>query len=120
MRINGTPSRFATKNLDNIQGEIAQEKAAALARIAGRLEEALARLAEFDAGPEASPEDPARRDRLVAAAGEALWYYVVQREACGLGADMERVLRELGVPLELYRRMGYYSAATRPRAARPS
>ncbi|MBX6362627.1 MAG: hypothetical protein IRZ00_02055 [Gemmatimonadetes bacterium] len=109
MRIPDTPTRLATKRLDTIQAEIAQEKAAALARIGGRLEEALARLAAADAAP--APPDPAERDRLLAAAGEALWYYVVQREACGLRGDLERVLRELGVSPEVHRRMGYYAPA---------
>ena len=43
------------------------------------------------------------------AAGEALWYYVVQREACGL-RDVEIVLREFRVPREVYLRMGLPSS----------
>ena len=47
----------------------------------------------------------AEREDALAAAGEALWYYVVQREACGL-RDVGTVLREFGVPREVYLRMG--------------
>ena len=48
----------------------------------------------------------ARRDELVAAAGEALWYYVIQREVCGF-RDSEAVMRHLAVPREVRLRMGY-------------
>jgi hypothetical protein len=92
------------KNVESIQAEIAQEKAGALARTAERLEEALARLAVFDAGD--SQTRDTSREELVAAASQALWYYVVQREACGL-RDVDMVLRELRVPREVYLRMGY-------------
>jgi hypothetical protein len=103
----GTPLfRHASRNLESVQAEIAQEKAAALGRIATRLRDALARLAELDAAP-------GERQRLVAAAGEALWYYVVQREACGI-RDVESVLRDYRVPRDVYLRMGPASAADRP------
>jgi hypothetical protein len=45
-------------------------------------------------------------------AGEALWYYVIQREVCGL-RDSEAVMRQLGAPREVRLRMGY---APRPKA----
>lgn len=41
----------------------------------------------------------------MAAAGEALWYYVVQREVCGL-RDTQTLIRSLGVPREVQLRMG--------------
>jgi hypothetical protein len=108
----GTPLfRHASRNLESVQAEIAQEKAAALGRIATRLRDALARLAELDATP--GDPAPAERQRLVAAAGEALWYYVVQREACGI-RDVESVLRDYRVPRDVYLRMGPASAADRP------
>jgi hypothetical protein len=44
--------------------------------------------------------------RALSAAGEALWYYVIQREVCGL-RDSEAVMRQLGVPREVRLRMGY-------------
>ena len=40
----------------------------------------------------------ARRERLLDRAGEALWCFVVQREAFGL-RNTEAVLRELQVPM---------------------
>lgn len=106
MQMPGTPLfRHASRNLESVQAEIAQEKAAALGRMATRLVEALARLEELDAAPQPAEEGPAERKRLVAAAGEALWYFVVQREACGL-RDVESVLRDFRVPREVYLRMG--------------
>jgi hypothetical protein len=41
----------------------------------------------------------------VAEAGEVLWYYVVQREVCGL-RDTQTLLRTLGVPREVQLKMG--------------
>ena len=96
------PSAASTRQHAAVENEIAQEKAAALSRIGLRLEGALAALAAFDAE---RTRDDARRDELVSAAGEALWYYVVQREACGL-RDAELVMRELRVPREVQLRMG--------------
>ena len=92
--------------------EIAREKASALGRLGRRLEAALAALAAFDAqaDDEASGSPAARRegrDALVAAAGEVLWNFIVQREACGL-RDSARAMRDYGVPTEVRRRMGTF------------
>ncbi len=98
MRLPGNPlSRIAARNVESVQAEIAQEKAASLSRMATRLQAALDRLEAHDA--------PEGRPALVAEAGEALWYYVVQREACGL-RGMEGVLRDFRVPREVQLRMG--------------
>ena len=86
-----------------MEAEILHEKAATLHRLDGRLQEALRALREFDDRP--APGDAETRKRLVAAAGEALWYYVVQREVCGLRGT-ERLLEELSVPREVQLRMG--------------
>lgn len=94
--------------LDALQYEIVQEKAATLARIGRKLEAALASLAEFDARSAdagAAADARAERDELVAAAGEALWYFVIQREVVGL-RDTEAILRHLQVPREVRLRMG--------------
>jgi hypothetical protein len=96
--------------LDVFEYELAQEKAWALARIGRRLQAALDALSAFDAGraerpSPGTPEADARAE-LVGDAGEALWYYVIQREVCGL-RDNESVLRQLGVPREVRLRMGY-------------
>jgi hypothetical protein len=86
--------------------EIAQEMASAIGRMGRALESALEALAEFDA----AASEPARRkgaDRagLVASAADALWQFVVQREACGL-RDTAAVVRMYKVPREVHDRMG--------------
>ena len=97
--------------------EIVQEQASALGRLGRGLEEALRALREFDAaraddGPSsfASPS----RAGLVAAAGHALWMFVVQREACGL-RDSRTVVRDYKVPPEVASRMGMLPPTGRPR-----
>jgi len=92
--------------------EIAREKASALGRLGRRLEAALAALAAFDAQSEDEALASAavrreRRDELVAAAGELLWCFIVQREACGL-RDSARAMRDYGVPAEVRLRMGVF------------
>jgi hypothetical protein len=93
--------------------EIAREKASSLGRLGRRLEAALAALAAFDAeADEEIMESPSRRERrgvLVAAAGEVLWSFIVQREACGL-RDSNRAMRDYGVPAEVRLRMGIFPA----------
>jgi|SRR5580700_6362311 hypothetical protein len=86
--------------------EIAQETASALGRMGRALEAALATLAEFDAAPR-EPGPSARADRagLVASAADALWQFIVQREACGL-RDTAAVVRMYRVPREVHDRMG--------------
>lgn len=104
-----TPTFAGPGNVDLLNYEIAQEKAATLSRIGRRLQAALDALRDFDAEhehPAAADADRGRRDELVAAAGEALWYYVIQREVCGL-RDSEAIMRHLGVPREVRLRMGY-------------
>jgi hypothetical protein len=99
--------KSASGGFDALQYEILQEKTAVLARVGRRLEAALARLAEFDAArePDAAKDAAVDRDGLVAQAGEALWYYVIQREVLGLGG-LEAVLRDFKVPREVRLRMG--------------
>ena len=96
----------ANGNIDALQYEIAQEKAGVLARLGRKVQAALQALAAFDAAASSgSPGDPAERDALVGAAGEALWYFVVQREVLGMN-DSDAVMRELRVPREVRLRMG--------------
>lgn len=78
--------------------ELMQEMAFSLGRAGRRLEAVLAELAEGSGDGEA-------RDELVARAGEALWYYVVQREACGL-RDTDELMARMEVPAEVRLRMG--------------
>src|ERR1700676_3935687 len=83
--------------------EIGQEKASALARQRRRLETALAVLGAQDC---AHPQEAAARRsdlgraRLVADAGEALWYLMVQRDACGLYGSAA-LIADYGVPTEV-------------------
>ena len=95
-----------------LECEIAQEKAAALGRLGRRLEGALAALA---ACPRTASSDRKTRDSLVEQAGYALWLFVVQREACGLN-DSAQIMRNYGVPQEVYARMGPSIPPSRRRA----
>jgi len=83
--------------------EIGQEKASALSRQGRRLEAALAVLRAYDVAhlqeSAARRSDPARA-RLVAEAGEALWYLMVQRDALGLHGNAA-LIADYGVPPEV-------------------
>jgi hypothetical protein len=102
--------------------EIAQEQAAALGRLGRALETALAALSRHDrADPESdnattrpSPAG-ALRDRLVQEAGDALWCFIVQREACGL-RDQKLIIRQYRVPADVQNRMGVFGARAPRRA----
>jgi len=86
--------------------EIAQETASALGRQGRALEAALTALAEFDSDArEHNPDARAERAVLVATAAQALWEFIVQREACGL-RDTAMVVRMYRVPREVHDRMG--------------
>ena len=107
-----SPPRRTTKNIwtDNataLDYEIAQEKASTLGRLGRALEAALAALRDFDA----RPHDPAAakqvRRALVAEATQALWHFVVQREALGL-RDSRQVVRDYRVPGEVQSLMGAF------------
>lgn len=93
-------SQHRESNIDALNYELLQEAAATFARLGRRLERALEALADFDARGGAAAD----RDALIADAGEALWYYVIQREVMGLH-DTEAVLREFGIPREVRLRM---------------
>jgi len=84
--------------------EIVQEQASALGRLGRALETALAALSVHEA---AHPETDSARARLVQDASDALWLFMVQREACGL-RDPKPVLRDYRVPIEVYLRMGIF------------
>lgn len=84
--------------------EIAQERASALGRLGRALETALAALSDYD---NSHAERDAARAQLVQDASDALWCFMVQREACGL-RDPRPVLRDYRVPAEVYARMGAF------------
>jgi hypothetical protein len=100
--------------------EIVQERASALGRLGRGLEAALAELRAFDAAhphlgaaseSEASAAERAARRALVSAAGQALWMFVVQREACGL-RETRSLMRDYRVPAEVQKQMGIFPART--------
>jgi hypothetical protein len=94
--------------------EIAREMASALGRLGHALELALQALARFDeAHPPDTLTDVDREARLAlaSAAGNALWQFVVQREACGL-RDTRQIMRDYRVPLDVQHRMGVVTPRT--------
>ena len=99
---------------DVLQYEIRQEQAATIGRLARELREALDALDAFKGravgGRTAADSCDAERERLVDAAGYALWQFVVQRECSGL-RETEQVLKDYAVPAEVRAKMG----AVRPR-----
>lgn len=104
--------RLHRTSVDVLNYEIVQEQAAALGRIGRALEEALARLRQFDAAHPRSGAPPSAqqaRRTLVTEAGYALWIFVVQREACGL-RDSRAVMRDYKVPAEVQQCMGMLPA----------
>ena len=101
--------------------EIAQEQAAALGRLGRALEAALAALSEHDGVHAHSGDRPGQapagaRDRLLRDASNALWCFVVQREAVGL-RDQRAIMREYRVPIEVQNRMGAFGTGPRFRQA---
>jgi Family of unknown function (DUF6665) len=100
------PRQYSTQDLDPLSAalehEVLAEKAGTLARLGKKLERRLARLVEFEAE---GISDEARRARLIAEAGEALWHVVIQRELCGL-RNTKQFYRDYAVPRAVILRMG--------------
>jgi len=94
----------AVTHLVALDYEIAQEQAGALGRLGRALEAALAALSDHDV--EHTERDSARA-RLVQDASDALWCFIIQREACGL-RDPRPVIRDYRVPAEVHARMGIF------------
>jgi len=106
MTLRTTPRPATRTPVAALDYEIAQEQATALGRLGRALEAALAALAEHD---RAAPAKSATvRRQLLAEAGDALWCFIVQREACGL-RDPRPVLRDYRVPAEVQNRMGIFT-----------
>jgi uncharacterized protein DUF6665 len=105
--------RFKTP-ADLLDYEIVQEQASALGRMGRALEAALAELQDFDVahGPEDRPPGRQARRKLVAAAGHALWMFIVQREACGL-RDSRTIMRDYKIPGEVSEYMGVFPTKLR-------
>ncbi len=106
------PTPAGSSRVAAIDYEIAQERASALGRLGRAREAALAALAVYDR----RHADPCgNRAQLVEAASDALWCFVVQREACGL-RDPRPVMRDYRVPAEVRNRMGAFGGRRRARA----
>ncbi|MGH6671986.1 MAG: DUF6665 family protein [Xanthobacteraceae bacterium] len=114
MTLRPPKSYLRTTQIAALDYEIAQEQASALGRLGRALESALSALADHDRILSFSSGTPARpaagrtqavRAKLVQDASEALWCFMVQREACGL-RDPRPILREYRVPAEVYGRVG--------------
>jgi len=83
---------------DLLANEVAAEKASALGRAGRRVEETLARLAAAQEGVPLRPD-------LLADAADAVYWYFIQRELCGLRRHAD-VIREYGIPKAVLARLG--------------
>lgn len=84
---------------DVLEYEIREEQAATIGRLSRELWAALDALSAVDR------HDP-QRQRLVEAAGYALWNFVVQRDCSGFAGTTEHVLQDYAVPAEVRAKMG--------------
>ncbi|QOZ22296.1 DUF6665 family protein [Bradyrhizobium sp. CCBAU 51753] len=101
--------------VDVLAYELAEERATALGRMGRALEQALAKLREFDAAnPRAEASAQQARRMLVRQAGHALWMFVVQREACGL-RNNRLLMRDYNVPGEVQQCMAPLLTSTKAR-----
>ena len=79
-----------------LQGEIAQEQAAALGRMGRKAEAALAALRAHEGEG---------RDQVLKVACDAVWCLLVQREVMGL-RDRARIVADYQIPREVMARLG--------------
>jgi hypothetical protein len=118
------PRRSTGAQRNALDYEIVQEQAAALGRLGRALERALVALCDHDQARATKSGEAAAtsaasatvRERLVAEASDALWCFVVQREACGL-RDQMLIMRNYHVPREVQNRMGALGARRAPGTA---
>lgn len=87
-----------------IERIVAGDKAGSLGQAEGRLQAALLAL-EIDQARHGSAAATAGREALVRTAADALWQFVVQREACG-AIDDAWVREHYQVPPIVWRRLG--------------
>jgi hypothetical protein len=92
-----------------LEVELLEEKAATYARILNAMRAALNDLEAFDldapAPSDRSLEQRQRRAELLALASERAWFFVVQRDALGMGRP-EGFYEEFGISPEVRRHMG--------------
>jgi hypothetical protein len=123
MTLRPPQSRSNDRRESALDYEIVQEQAAALSRLGHALETALAALSRHDradrdrdGGPAAETSMNLEREQLVRDASDAIWCFVVQREACGL-RDQRSIFRAYDVPAEVKNRMGVFETSGRRRAS---
>ncbi len=97
------PKTTRESALAAVETELVGEKAATLGRSARRVELALARLAAYDAAPEAEVS----RTEVLKSAAVAVWQFFIQREVCGL-RDHRPVIAEYEIPKEVLARLGAF------------
>ena len=103
------PAPSTSSRVVALDYEIVQEQTSALGRLGRALETALAEHNRDDAGNRAA------RAKLVQDASDALWCFMVQREAVGL-RDPRPVIRAYRVPVEVQNRMGVFGGRRRASA----
>ena len=109
-------SRDLRPPVDILHYEIVQEQASALGRMGSALEQALRACANstpLTRTRRRRPRCKPARRKLVMEAGQALWMFVVQREATGL-RDSRHIMRTYNVPAEVQRCMGLVPAPSKP------
>ena len=84
--------------LNPLEAELLAEKTAALGRSGQQVEAALAALASAGAGDTDRP-------RLLRAAVDAAYFFLIQRELCGL-RDHRPVIAHYAIPREVLARLG--------------
>jgi len=105
------PTLTRESALDGLDAEIIAEQASALARAGRRLESALVELSDYGAAPRNLETD---RSEVLAEARTALWYLIVQREACGFRNTAE-VMAAYRVPVEVSRNVTHSPLISRRR-----
>ena len=83
--------------------ELNEERGYALGVAGRRVEKALDALRAFDAAPGAAEARPP----LLKEAATAVWYYFIQREACGI-RNQKPAIEHYGIPREVLMRLGAF------------
>ena len=95
------------KDENPLEAEMQQEKAASYFRVVKRMKKAVEAYREMAArcSSTASDDDQKQLDSLLRDAGEAVWFFIVQREAIKL-KNYDGILDEYDVPREVREVMG--------------
>lgn len=97
----GTSSpRFQT-GASILEYELQEERGYALGVAGRRVETALEALRAFDAASEPGQD----RGPVLKEAATAVWYYFIQREACGI-RNQKSAIEHYGIPREVLMRLG--------------